>query len=329
MGNSVHIKLAILFGSIAGGLLAVVLVPLLTDWIPYDYAVYVHGARLVREGFDPHALLPYWYPLPVTLFTTMLWSFLPDSFAWAFAFIPLGLLHLRYGRLTPLTWLFFPLLINVMYAQAEGWLLFPIFWLLEDARIRSSVGMLALIFKPAYGIVLVPYRLLQWLFARRWDEFGWLGGLGIVMVGAAFAVDPAWHWHFINGVMRRGDNPELRMRNMTLWAFPEHGVLWWFPLILFALAFALLAIVAWRNRTMRPHVLLALSLFIFPNGLNPVSSMMVLPFVQTRTEILILVAVSWLVAGFEIVFGGFGGFYLLIVFAALVLRIRRSQVETQ
>jgi hypothetical protein len=69
--------------------------------------------------------------------------------------------------------------------------------------------------------------------------------------------------------------------------------------------------------------MLAVSLFTFPNGLNPVSSMMVLPFVETRNEILALVATSWLVAGLEVLTGGFGGFYLANVFVALALRVRR------
>lgn len=321
--------LVIVLLSCGFGIGATVLFSHFTDWIPYDYAVYVQGARFVRAGLDPHALLPYWYPLPITLFTTMLWSFLPDQFAWAFAFIPLGLLHLRYGRLTPLTWLFFPLLINVTYAQAEGWLLFPVFWLLENAPFKSSVGILALLFKPAYGMLLVPYRLTQWLIARQWHELARLLGLGAIMFGTAFIVDPMWHWNFINGVMWRADNPELRMRNMTAWAFVERGGLWWIPLVLFVLAFGLLSVDAWRQRSTRPHLLLALSLFLFPNGLNPVSSMMVLPFVKTRGEILILVAVSWLVAGMEILIGGFGGLYLVIIVVALALRIQRLCTEEQ
>ncbi len=318
------VSLAIVAGVIGGFALA--------HWMPnmpYDYAVYMQGARMVRAGIDPHARLPYWYPLPIVLFTTLPWSFLPDQFAWVFAFIPLGLLHLRFGRNAPWSWLFFPLLINVTYAQAEGWLLWPLFWLLQDAPLKSSIGILGLMFKPAYGMLLVPYRVIQWIRARRWRDLGLLAGVGSFMLSVAFVVDPAWHWHFINGVMHRAENPELRMRNMTMWAFVERGELWLVPLVLLCVAFVLLAIVGWRTPETRGHVLLSLSLFAFPNGLNPVSSMMVLPFVETRNEILVLVATSWLVAGLEIVFGGFGGFYLVIVFVALALRLRRAQAGAQ
>jgi len=316
-------KLFILIGLILGSAAAALLMPRITAWIPYDYQVYVQGARLIRAGLDPHAALPYWYPLPITLFTTVPWSFLPDQFAWAFAFIPLGLLHLRYGKRAPLCWLFFPLLINVMYGQAEGWLLFPVFWILEDARGKASLGMLALMFKPAYAMLTMPYRVAQWIRDRRWRDLFTLLGLGGGMMGAAFLIDPAWHWHLIGGLARRGDNPELRARNMTIWAFVERGGMWFIPLGLCLIAGVLLGIAAWRAKETRAHLMLAVSLFTFPNGLNPVSSMMVLPFVETRNEILALVATSWLVAGLEVLTGGFGGFYLANVFVALALRVRR------
>jgi hypothetical protein len=118
----------------------------LDGWTP-DYTVYWLGARMAREGLDPHALLEYWYPLPVVLVTTMPWSFLPHHYALAFALIPLGLLHLRYGRWTPLWFMFVPLVINTLYAQYEGWLILPIFWVLEDHSVRGALSIFALMFK--------------------------------------------------------------------------------------------------------------------------------------------------------------------------------------
>lgn len=309
--------------SLLGGLTATWLIPHFISWIPYDYAVYIKGARMIREGLDPHSLLPYWYPLPITLFTTVPLSFLPDQFAWAFAFVPLGLLHLRFGRNAVLWWLFFPLLINVTFSQAEAWLILPLFWLLEDAPFNSSLGIVALMFKPAYGMFLIPYRLWQWVRARRWKSLAWLGGLGGVMMGAAFLVDRAWPLHWLNSVLRRGDNPELRMRNMTVWAFGGRGELGLVALGLMLAALVWTVIPLLRARETRGQVLLALSLLFFPGGLNPVSSMMVIPLVQTRNEILAMVAASWLAAGLDIVVGGFGGVYLIIVLVALYLRRQR------
>jgi hypothetical protein len=315
--------LALILFSCGLGIGATIILPRLTDWIPYDYAVYVQGARLVRAGMDPHAQLPYWYPLPIVLFTTLPWSFLPDQFAWAFAFIPLGLLHVYYGKRAIAWWLFFPVLINVMFAQAEGWLIFPLIWILNDAPIKASFGMIALMFKPAYGMLLVPYRLWEWWRARRWRDLAWLAGLTALTCGAAFSVDPQWHIHFLNGIARRGDNVELIQRNMTMWAFVARGGAYWFALAAVVIIFGALAIPLARVHTTRGDVLLAAMLLFFPNGLNPVSSMMVLPLAQTGREIAILVIASWIAAGLDILVGGFGGVYLVIVLTALALRVRR------
>jgi hypothetical protein len=110
---------------------------------------------------------------------------------------------------------------------------------------------------------------------------------------------------------------------MTIWSLLKRGG-GWLPV-----SVALLAALAWvsvpllRAREARGDVLLAASLFFFPNGLNPVSSMMVIPLVKTSSEILALVAVSWISAGLDVIVGGCGGVYLLIVLTALVLRRTR------
>lgn len=309
--------------SILGGLVATAIIPHFISWIPYDYAIYMQGARMVRAGQDPHAQLPYWYPLPIVLFTTLPWSFLPDQFAWAFAFIPLGLLHLYYGRRAILWWLFFPLLINVAYAQAEGWLVLPLLWLIKDIPIKASIGTLMLMFKPAYGMLLVPYRLWQWTREHRRADWMILFGAGAVMFGAAFLVDPMWHLHWLDAVLRRGENPELIQRNMTIWSFVARGGIWLIVLAMIVVMLIWISVPLVRAKETRGDVLLALSLFIFPNGLNPVSSMMVIPLVETTTEILILIATSWIVAALDVLVGGFGGVYLLIVMVALLLRRQR------
>lgn len=312
--------------SLLGGLLATWILPHIIPWIPYDYLVYVRGARLVRDGLDPHELLPYWYPLPITLFTTVPLSFLPDQFAWAFAFVPLGLLHLRFGRDAVLWWLFFPLLINVAFAQAEGWLILPLLWVLEDTPIESGLGIVALMFKPAYGIFLVPYRLFGWVRSRRWKDLAFLAGLSGLMMVAAFIVDAAWPIHFLHSALLRGGNPELRMRNMTVWAFGSKGAIGILVLMLMLALVTWIVIPLFRKKETRSQVLLALSLFFFPGGLNPVSSMMVIPLISTRNEIILMVAISWLAAGLDTIIGGFGGSYLLIVIAALAL-VRRRTLE--
>jgi len=282
---------------------------------------------MVRAGIDPYAVLSYWYPLPIVLFTTLPWSFLPDRFAWAFAFIPLGLLHLRYGRRAVLWWLFFPLLIGVAYAQAEGWLILPLFWLLEDAPVKAPFGIIALMFKPAYGMFLVPYRLGQWLRDRRWRNLAWLAALGGATFGAAFWVDPAWLKYWFSAILRRPMNAALAERNMTVWAFLDRGELGVLALAVLLVILAWLSVPLLRVAGTRADLFLALSLFFFLPGLNPVSSMMVLPLAKTQNEILVLVAVSWLVAGLDTAVGGFGGAYLVIVLAALALRVRRQRID--
>ena len=310
--------------SILGGVAAVFLIPRFIAWQPYDYVVYMQGARMVREGLNPHALLPYWYPLPIVLFTTMPWSFLPDTFAWAFAFIPLGLLHIYYGRDTVIWWLFFPLLINVAYAQVEGWLIFPLIWLLVDrVAWASSIGVLTLMFKPAYGFFLIPYYLWRWWQEGRYQYLKWLMGLGGVMLGLATLVEPTWPLQWFNGVIFRHENAALIERNMTVWAFVSRGG-WWLlvlPFVLLALFYLVRSL--WSFEEARGEVLLALSLFFFPGGLNPVSSMMVMPLIRQRADIMILVGASWLAAALDVVVGGFGGVYLSIVLVALALRLRQ------
>lgn len=63
-----------------------VVVPLVLPGVPFDYAIYMQGVTMVRNGLDRYATLPFWYPLPIVLFTIVPWSFLPDQFVWAFAF---------------------------------------------------------------------------------------------------------------------------------------------------------------------------------------------------------------------------------------------------
>jgi hypothetical protein len=307
----------------SGGLLATLVIPQFIKWIPYDYAVYMEGARMIRAGLNPYSKLPYWYPLPITLFTTVPWSYLPDQFAWAFAFIPAGLLHLRYGRRAILWWLFFPFLINLAYAQAEGWLVLPLIWLLEDVPQKASFAIVGLLFKPAYAVLLAPYRVIGWLQEQRLNDLRWVFGLVIAMFSAAFIVQPNWLVDWFDGVIHRGDNPELQLRNMTVWAFPERGYFGIAFLVLFLLAFAMLSLPLWRSKERRGDVLLAASLCFFPGGLNPVSSMMVMPMVNETYDIIALVVVSWIAAGLDILAGGFGGVYLLIILAALALRVRR------
>jgi hypothetical protein len=316
----VIVALSILFGVLG----AVVL----TQWmpaVPFDYAIYMEGARMVRAGQDPYATLPFWYPLPIVLFTIVPWSCLPDLFWWAFALIPLGLLHLHFGKRTPLTWLFYPLLVNVAYAQAEGWLILPLVWLLRDVPIQSSLAMLAFLFKPAYVVLLAPYRLFEWVRARDERKLKWLVGLTVVTFGAAFVAQPAWLANWFAAIQRRGASPGLIERNITAMAFWQRGEAWWLPLGLLGAAWLLLTFAGWRYRETRGASLVAASLMTFPNGLYPVSVALVLPFVETTGEILVLVLVSWLIPTLEIFTGDFGGYYLSIVLVALALRVRRAQ----
>jgi hypothetical protein len=101
--------------------------------------------------------------------------------------------------------------------------------------------------------------------------------------------------------------------------------LWLIPFALLACALILLAIPSVKDPRTRGEVLVAASLMVFPNGLYPVSTMMVLPFVETRAEIIALVIASWLIAGIEILTGDFGGYYLGLVLFALALRQLRAR----
>jgi len=305
------------------------LFPMLNNWTP-DYRVYIDGARLVRAGQDPHALLPYWYPLPIVLFTTLLWSYFPYQYAVAFALIPVGLLILRYGRWAPLWLMFVPLAINVLYAQAEGWLILPIFWILEGQAILGSVGITALMFKPAYGILLVPYRIWRWFKQRNRLAFVWLFGLVILTFGVAFFVESNWPIQWFNGVTRRHNDAGLITRNMTVWAFFHPDRPLWSLAILALILSALIYLVysLWRYERARGGVLLSLTLFFFPGGLNPSNSMMIIPLIKNPGEIVALSAVSWVTIILDnSTKGGFGGYHLIIVLAAMFLLLRRLRLE--
>jgi hypothetical protein len=214
-------------------------------------------------------------------------------------------------------------LVNVAYAQVEGWLVLMLVWLLDDeSPVKSSLAIIALLFKPAYGIFLVPYRLWCWLRSRQYKSLAWLVGTTLVTMGAATLVEPAWPVQWFVGVMHRHENVNLTERNMTIWAFTERGGVW---LVVLSLFLILLMVMSWRLLRFpeaRGEVLLAWSLFFFPGGLNPVSSMMIMPLVREKSHIIILVIISWLVVGIESLMNGFGGMYLLIVLAALALRLR-------
>jgi hypothetical protein len=99
-----------------------------------------------------------------------------------------------------------PLLINVIYGQMEGWLILPLFWLLEDRPVKNGLAIVMLMFKPAYGIFLVPYRLWGWWQARRFHDFGWLLGFAGLSMGAAFLVEPRWPVQWFSGVISRHEN---------------------------------------------------------------------------------------------------------------------------
>jgi hypothetical protein len=322
-------RTAIIIGcSIIAGLIATVVVPLLPYFghgLPDDYVVYMDGAWLVRQGLNPHELLDYWYPLPVVLFSTMWWSFLPREFAWAFAVIPLGLLHLRYGRWAPLWWIFWPLMINVLYGQVEGWLVLFLFWLLEDKPVKNGLSIIALLFKPAYGMLLVPYRLWGWWQERRYRNFGWLFAFMTISMGSAFIVEPRWLVQWFTGVTRRNEHAGLIESDMTIWAFRRYDDAWLLLLPLLLGLFYYLVSSLWKYKEARPGTLLAMSVVLFPGGLNPVSTMMVIPLLQTRNEIIVMVSVSWIVFALNVLLLGPQTLYLFIVVTALFLFLRRLQ----
>jgi hypothetical protein len=291
--------------------------PDVSAWKPYDYGLYISWGRSLRAGVPTYS-----YPLPTIFWLFVPLSLLPDWFVVIWAAVPFLFILLIFGRKGLPFWLFFPLLVQAEFAQLDGWLIFPMLWLVQDRRVLAPLGAVFLLFKPTLAPLAIFYAIYRWLTIRAWRKLALLATFLFVYELPAFILDPWWANRFVNGMSVRASESNMTQRGASIWAWLWHGgvTAWLFP-PLALLVLVLTIYVARHTKSLTPTAellnLIGLPFLYFSNFT------LVIPLATTFTEILVLTIVSWLSVAIDYYSGGWGGAYTIIPIFALAFRARR------
>ncbi len=271
------------------------------------------SARLVLEGRSPYEIVKFFYPL-----YTVIWLFIPllagDWTRWIWVLAPIVFLHIILGRKAIILLPFYPLLVHLRFGQFDGWMLVPLMFLLRNTERWAPVSAALFLFKPQAAWALVAYRLGSWLRQRAWRNLALVLGVAIVLVLPAFLVRPGWVPEWLHAI---ASHPAEQCQNATLWGWSCFGGTW----LPFSIAEALIALfLLWRAKD-KASALQLVGLLLTPI-LYAYDYVLVAPTLKTQRECLILLTVSWLAVGIDLLAGGWGGAYSLIPLAALALRTR-------
>lgn len=283
----------------------------LTEILPTeDYFYFRESAQMLWEGVSPYARPKLFYPL-----YTVVWLFTPllvgEWYRWVWLFAPLAFLHLILGRKAILLWLFYPVFVSLRYGQVDGWLLLPIFALLQNSR-WAPLGAALTLIKPQTAFLLVAYRGIQWLRAREFQKIILAIVAALILVTPAFVLQPNWIPEWLASVRA---HPTEECQNATIWGWTCFGSIWLVASLVYG---ALVLYLTWRVRD-RATGLFLLGFLITPI-LYAYDFILVTPTLKNWRDCLVIVIVSWLAAGLDILVGGWGGAYSLIPLTALCLR---------
>ncbi len=276
-----------------------------------DYAYFRESAQMLASGLSPYTRPRLFYPL-----YTVIWLFTPllagdwTRAVWVLA--PVLFLFLALGRKAVVLLLFYPLLVHLRYGQVDGWLILPLWFLLRNTETLAPMSAAAFLFKPQAAWALVAYRLIQWAKQRAWRNLSLALGLALLLTLPSFWMRPDWLREWLTSVAA---HPSEACQNATIWGWSCFGTQW---LGLSILEGALAISLLWRARDR------ASSLQLFGMLVTPIlyayDYILVAVTLKTWRESLLLLAVSWLSVGIDVVAGGWGGAYSLIPLTALALR---------
>lgn len=287
--------------------------PVLAEWHPFDYEMYVTWGEALRAGRIDH-----YYPLPTTFWVFAPLSLLPDPFKFVFALAPFLFVLKMFGRKGLVLWLYLPLLTQAQFGQLDGWLLFPLLWLVQDRPFWAPLGAVLLCVKPILAPFAIACALMLWLWHRRRNMLAQFGAMMLVFLLPAFVLDPFWIPHFIQALPLRATHPYLQFRGVSVWTWWNYGGITQllFPFLIAMIGGLTLYLVRRRENPIRLAELW--NQFSFPY-LYQSNLTLTLPLLSTPRELAILTASSWIAAGLDVVAGGWGGAYALIPLAALTL----------
>jgi hypothetical protein len=143
------------------------------DFFIHDYDSYVLWGNTQRLSFDQCApQAANYYPLPSTLWIFAPLSMFPRWFAFVFMFAPFIFLLPLFKKDSGIAWLFFPLWVQTGNGQIDGWLILPLYWLIQNTRWLAGIGAVLVLFKPQIAIFAVGYMIIHWFTQRNWRNLG-------------------------------------------------------------------------------------------------------------------------------------------------------------
>ncbi len=295
---------------------------LLEAWKPYDYRLYVEMGAAVRAGQMPYDWYYYQYPMPTILWVFVPLSLMPTGFhmLWSLgSYVSVTVLFRRGGVLTAvMAILFTPLWFAMGDATLDGWLLFPLLWVLEDRPILGGLGASIVLFKPQLAWLTVLYRVCTWVWDRNWKNLGIFGGTMGICYSTAFLVNPYWvaQWWAVL--------PERVAETTTMYPWAAGSVWSWLWIGNWGIAvFVILCIatLGMFGRTLFHPERRAVAVHLLNLILNPIlfgsNMIMTVPVLHERKSILISIIVSLIAFVVARYFNGFGGIYALIPLWAL------------
>lgn len=293
----------------------------LDRWIN-DYDSYVRWGNAQRSSLDqcsPQA--SNYYPMPSTLWIFIPLSLMPRWFVLVFMFAPLIFPLLLFKKAGAITWLYYPMLVQSGFGQIDGWLILPLYWLVQDIRWLAGIGAVLVLFKPQLAIFTVGVMVIQWLVRRNWRNLGAFAITLAIVYIPSFFVCTTWPLEMLRVVGGRTTESNMATRGATLWAWVGHGdvTFWLLPIV--ALGTAALLVYVFVVRRQRAQAAQIFGLLTIP-VLYVSSYVMLLPILKTRRHLVVLTVISWVGVVIDTLAGGWGGAYVIIPITALVLLAR-------
>lgn len=274
--------------------LAVVAPYVLGNWHAFDYANYVEMGRALRLGQNPYGEHRY-YPLPTALWIFLPLSLLPDWFRLVWVLVPVILIVIIH-RIDGLLFLLFPpLWFAIGDGMLDGWLLLPLYWLLSNRPLLAGVGGALLLLKPQLALLLVIYRVGEWLVRRDASDLRAFFLTLAVLFVPSFLVDSNWIAQMLAVLPGRvSQSVDLGSQlTVSVWS-------WWYGgdwgrvgFVVLLMGVAVWMWQRWQQPSARAAMIEIVNLLVMVVILAS-SLIMLIPTVRGRKAIAVLIGVSWL-----------------------------------
>lgn len=281
-----------------------------------DYNYFRESARMLWEGQSPYTRPKLFYPL-----YTVIWLFTPllagDWVRLIWVLAPLAFIPLILGRKGVVLWLFYPVLVSLRFGQVDGWLLLPIYALLQDSARWAPVSAALILIKPQTAFLLVLYRVVQWFRAHAYKKLLIAAIAALVLIAPAFLLQPNWVPAWLASVRA---HPTEECQNATIWGWTCFGSLWVIVSLVYG---ALVGFLFFKTRDRAAGIFLVG--FLITPILYAYDFILLTPTFKTWRECVLMVVVSWFAVLLDVSLGGWGGAYSLIPLTALFLRTEYAE----